>query len=189
MSVFRVKLNNESQGLLDLDSNGTQKTVSIQRTVYVMGPNRQNRLLKDGDTFTDCNYWKKFTKEVVGLENAFIEVVTDDGSIYSEVPSENVFPYVWSITADSDTSYTDNVIDILEDAGSSTITCQITNLNTTTGDDVRIRLNGAGTAIFDLKAGSTFTGDISLTKIEVDNQGTNNVDIQVIATISAGCSS
>lgn len=57
MSVFRVKLNNNAQGLLDTVS-GSQQSTSIQRTVYVMGPKKINRKLKDGDTCTDSNYWK-----------------------------------------------------------------------------------------------------------------------------------
>ena len=52
MSVFRVRLTNNRQGLLDVYDN--------QRTAYIMGPNRINRVLKDGEVFTDCNYWKRF---------------------------------------------------------------------------------------------------------------------------------
>ena len=84
MSVFRVKLNNASQGLLDTDINGVQNETSIQRTIYVTGPNRINRKLVDGEEFTDCNYWKRFTEDEMGAESAFIEVVTDDGSVYSD---------------------------------------------------------------------------------------------------------
>ena len=192
MSVFRVKLDNASQGLLDTDINGIQNETSIQRTIYVTGPNRINRKLVDGEEFTDCNYWKRFTEDEMGAESAFIEVVSDDGSVYSDNPGENTYPYVWSITADNDTTYADNQIDIIGDTGSSTQFCQITNQNETTGDDVKIRLNGSGTAIFDLKAGQTQifnVGELSLTLIEVDNSGTNDVNVQVIASIMGGCNS
>ena len=192
MSVFRVKLNNDTQGLLDTDANGVQNTTSIQRTIYVTGPNRINRKLLDGEEFTDCNYWKRFTEEEIGAESAFIEVVSDDGSVYSDNPGENTYPYVWTITANNGTTYEDNQIDIIGDTGSSTQFCQITNQNDTTGDDVKIRLNGSATAIFDLKAGATQifnVGELSLTFIEVDNSGSNNVDVQVIASIVGGCTS
>jgi hypothetical protein len=192
MSVFRVKLNNASQGLLDTDINGVQNETSIQRTIYVTGPNRINRKLVDGEEFTDCNYWKRFTEDEMGAESAFIEVVTDDGSVYSDNPGENTYPYVWTITADNGTTYEDNQIDIIGDTGSNTQFCQITNQNETDGDDVKIRLNGSTTAIFDLKAGATQifnVGELSLTLIEVDNSGTNDVDVQVIASITGSCNS
>lgn len=67
MSVFRVKLNNAQQGLLDIDPStdtsatfgmvGTPFTTSKQRQIFVAGPTNRYRLLQDGDTFTDCNYW------------------------------------------------------------------------------------------------------------------------------------
>ena len=86
MSVFKVKLNNTKQGLLDQNPlTGSQFAASVQRTIYVAGPGRTYRKLKDGDQFTDCNYWKRFTSTIVGDEAAFIEVVTDDGSVYSYI--------------------------------------------------------------------------------------------------------
>lgn len=61
MSVFQVQLNNAQQGLLDIDpATGAQENPSIQRTMFVEGPNRTLRELVDGATFTDCNYWKRF---------------------------------------------------------------------------------------------------------------------------------
>ena len=44
MSIFKVKLTNSRQGLLDVHDN--------QRTAYIMGPNRVNRKLKDGETYS-----------------------------------------------------------------------------------------------------------------------------------------
>jgi hypothetical protein len=41
-----------------MDTAGQAHGSSYQRTIYVMGPNKVNRKLKDGDTFTDSNYWK-----------------------------------------------------------------------------------------------------------------------------------
>lgn len=190
MSVFRVKLNNASQGLLDIGVDGVQNTTSIQRSVFIMGPNRRNRLLKDGDTFTDSNYWKKFTADVVGAENAFIEVVTDDGSIYLEDGSPNGYPQVWDISAEGGSTFEDNVADIIGDTGSYTVFCQITNMSSDDGDDVRLRLNGLTSAVMDLKAGQTQTfnpGELALTMIEVDNSvsGASTVDVQIVASIAS----
>ena len=193
MSVFRVKLNNASQGLLDLDENGVQKTTSIQRSIYVAGPNRINRKLLDGQEFTDCNYWKRYTVDEMGAENAFIEIVTDDGSVYSD-NTGSVYPYVWTIDVDASTTYEDNQIDIAADTNSYTVSCQIANLNSTSGDDVRIRLNGSVTAVLDLKAGQTQIfniGELALTLIEIDNSSSlaNTVTVQVLATIGVSCTS
>ena len=69
MSVFKVKLQNVDQGLMDLDPSthplssgsaatygqlGSPEDISLQRQIFVAGPNRTYRLLKDGETFTDC---------------------------------------------------------------------------------------------------------------------------------------
>ncbi|MBM3206896.1 MAG: hypothetical protein FJZ43_04730, partial [Candidatus Staskawiczbacteria bacterium] len=75
MSEFKVKLNNTNQGLMDLKADGSQFAESIQRTIYVAGPSKKYRKLFDGDTFTDCNYWKRFAYPQVPLSEAFIEVV------------------------------------------------------------------------------------------------------------------
>ena len=98
MSVFRVKLNNAAQGALDINpSTLLEFNTSIQRTIYVTGPKRIYRKLLDGETFTDCNYWKKFAYPQVPYDQAFIEVVSDDGSIYSEIEEENNYPMVYNI--------------------------------------------------------------------------------------------
>ena len=103
MSVFRVKLSNIDQGTLDLDPSSNTSTTygqlgeafgthnpnsedySRQRSVFVMGPNKINRLMVDGETFSDCNYWKRFAFPQTTHEHALIETVTDDGSIYSDI--------------------------------------------------------------------------------------------------------
>ena len=68
---------------------------SIQRTMFVAGPNRIYRELFDGQVFTDCNYWKAFDI-AVHPDTGFIEVLFDDGSVFSDIPSENTFPKVFS---------------------------------------------------------------------------------------------
>ena len=189
MSVFRVKLNNSKQGLLDIDpSTLTEFNTSIQRTIYVTGPKKIYRKLTDGETFSDCNYWKRFAFPQVPLEQAFIEVVTDDGSIYSDVEEENNFPKVYSLTVANGSTFDDNVCDIIGDTNSTANFVQISN--PTGGGDVRVKLNGLTGAIFDLLAGDTQVfnyGDLAVTKLQFDNDSGTDSDVQVIVSVKSGC--
>ena len=211
MSVFQVVLNNVGQGLLDLDPSsarsaygqnavtgqglGGQMDPSIQRGVYVMGPNLINRLLIDGSTFTDCNYWKQFAYPQVPYNEAFIEVITDDGSVYSSIASENVFPKVFDLSVVAGTTYTEtaNTADILSDTGGFAVFAQVTNKDGS--QDVKMRLNGVTDAIMDLPANSTQVfnaGDLSITKIEIDNSvsgATGPVEVQIVVSVRAVCNS
>jgi hypothetical protein len=144
MSVFQVQLNNIKQGLLDLDPSthplaggshtspvtygqlGTPFTISKQRQIWVAGPNRRYRLLKDGDTFTDCNYWKQFEYPQCPLERAFIHTIDDDGSIYSDVPEENTF--VKGATVTLSTSLADTVVDFVNTYGGPAKFLSVQNL-------------------------------------------------------------
>jgi hypothetical protein len=179
MSVFRVKLTNTRQGLLDVYDN--------QRTAYITGPNRINRKLKDGETFVDCNYWKRFAYPNVPLEEAFIEVVEDDGTIYSDKISENTYPKVYDLIAVTGSTYADNKADIVKDSGSWALFAQITNKSDS--DGVKVRLNGLNTAIIDLPAGSTqvfSVGDLTIGSIEVDNgSGSADVQVQILVSVSS----
>ena len=206
MSVFKVKLNNVRQGLLDRDPAtmqvagrglGEQINPSLQRQVYVMGPNLINRLLSDGEVFTDCNYWKRFAYPNVPLEEAFIEVVTDDGSVYSDMSGESTFPRVWDVTAVGGTTFAteDNIVDIAGESGGHAVFVQITNKNTAgSGEDVKIRLNGLTNATLDLAAGDTQifnAGDLSVSHIAIDNSasGAGDVDVQIVASVRSVCRS
>lgn len=198
MSVFRVKLNNTQQGRMDLrfDSNvegnhGSQFATSLQRTIYVAGPGKTYRKLFDGDTFTDCNYWKRFAYPQVPLSEAFIEVVTDDGSAYSDVASENTYPKVYNMLITQGTDFEDNVIDILGDTGGYAVFVQIANQGSTA---VRVRLNGVTDAVFDLGASETQvfnSGDLQVSKIEFVNNvsGGSTADVQVLLSVRSVCNS
>lgn len=176
MSKFRVRLSNTRQGLLDVYDN--------QRTAYIMGPNRINRKLKDGEVFTDCNYWKRFASPPLPLEEAFIEVLEDDGTIYSDTISNNTYPKVYDISAEAGTGFAQNKADIEGDSGSFALFAQITNKSETT--PVRIRLNGLDSAIIDLSAGNTQVfnaGEVTIGTIEVENSGSETVQVQMIVSI------
>lgn len=181
MSVFKVKLQNIKQGLLDMDpashplSAGTSsiygdlgnpEDVSLQRQIFVAGPNRTYRLLKDGETFTDCNYWKRFAYPQVSLEAAFIEVTTDDGSVYSDVPEENTFAAGAAETLTTDLA--DTVVDFVTTYGGPAQFLQIQNLDATAV--VNGELNGDTNVTFQLGGGETQIfnqGDLAITLLRL----------------------
>jgi hypothetical protein len=190
MSVFQVQLNNSKQGLLDVDpATGAQENPSIQRTIYVAGPNKINRELADGATFTDCNYWKRFAYPQVPLDQAIVTVLSDDGSIYSDVASENTFPAVYSTTCAAGSSYAANTIDIIGDTGSYAVFTQLKN---TSSDDVTVKLNGLSTAVFTLDGNTTQifnNGDLTLTSIAFANATGNPVTVETILSVKSVCNS
>jgi hypothetical protein len=170
---------------------GSPMNPSIQRTIYVAGPGRTYRKLSDGEQFTDCNYWKRFAYPQVSADHAFIEVVTDDGSVYSDVASENTFAKVYDLTVVAGTAFTDNVVDILGDTGGHAVFVQIANQGSTA---VRVRVNGTADAVFDLGASETQvfnSGDLSVTKLEFINtvSGGADADIQVLLSVKSVCNS
>lgn len=175
MSVFKVRLTNNRQGLLDIHDN--------QRTAYIMGPNHVNRKLKDGEVFTDCNYWKRFAYPNVPLEEAFIEVVSDDGTIYSDHVKDNTYPKVYNITAAAGSGFADNRADIMGDSGSFALFAQIVNQGS---ESVRVRLNGMDTAVIDLPASATQTfavGDLTIGLLEVANPSESPVNVQIVVSV------
>lgn len=187
MSIFKVKLNNKYRGNLDIDPGSASSSVldpSIQRTMYVSGPKGIRRQLKDGDTFTDCNYWKQFAFPQLSQEDAFIEVVYDDGSVYSDIPGENNVPRVYTLSVEDGSSYEDNVIDILGDNGGAAGFVQIHNF--ASGGAVKVKINSISNAVFDLDGGSIQqfnNGDINITKLEFRNESGSDSTLQVILSV------
>jgi len=206
MSVFKVALNNVEQGTMDLNPStatankrtgmglGSKFAVSKQRQVYVMGPNKINRLMVDGETFTDCNYWKRFAYPQVPQNEAFIEVVSDDGSVFSDVPGENTVPVVLAQTVTASTGYTDtgNEIDIVATYGGPAVFFQIENQDGS--DDITIKLNGRDSAVMTLAAGDNQifnSGDLVVTKVAMANlaSGNGDVDVQLVFSVVSQCTS
>lgn len=191
MSVFRVKLANAAQGKLEINpATGLPFTTSKSRTINVTGPKRIQRQLKDGEQFTDCNYWKRFAYPQVSLEDAFIEVVTDDGSVYSDVDSENVFPVVWkpgtSGVVSANTTYTDTnmSLDIVATYGGPAKFVQIQN--TDSSDSIKVRLNGLSGAILTIDPNSTQifnSGDIIINKLEFDNSFSGAAQVNAVEVL------
>jgi hypothetical protein len=210
MSVFKVKLQNVDQGLMDLDpsthplSSGAAATygqlgvpfgadntssgaASLQRQIFVAGPNKTYRLLRDGETFSDCNYWKRFAYPTVAHQFSFIETVTDDGSVYSDIPEENTFAKGNTETLDTDLSGT--VIDFVTSYGGSARFLQVQNLDSTIA--VTGELNGDTNVTFTLAAGETQIfnqGDLAITLLRLAaDSGTP--DCNWIASIRSTCNS
>lgn len=177
MSTFRVKLNQGQQGRLD--TTGT----SIQRTVFVPGPKGTFRKLKDGDTFTDSNYYKKFTTSELSVDDAFLEVVTDDGSPYSDIPEENVFVRVYSLTLDASSTYTAtaNIANILSDYGNAAVALTVSTAATVT---MRINSVSASTVTITSSAALTFDlNEVNAEHLSFANTATTTVAVTIIATI------
>lgn len=192
MSVFKVAINNKAEGVLDTNpSTGAQLVPSLQRTIYVAGPNRKIRELADGATFTDCNYWKRFAYPQVPLEYQIVEVLDDDGSIYSDIPGENTFPKVYNVTCAAGSTYTNNLADILTDTGGYARFVQMTNGGS---NDVLVKINGQSGAIFTLGTGDTQVfnaGDLAITSLAFDNSASGAAEavIQVICAVTSICNS
>lgn len=176
MSVFQVQLNNTVQGRLDLNpatdtvttygNLGTPFTVSKQRQIWVAGPNRRYRLLKDGDTFTDCNYWKQFAYPNCPLDRAFISVTSDDGSVYSDVADENVVTKGATVTLT--TAYTGTVIDFVNTYGGPAKFLSVQNLDASIA--IFGELNGDTNVTFKVNAGETMMfnqGDMVITYLRL----------------------
>lgn len=186
MSVFKVKLNNGTQGKLDVNPDtGTTFGISKQRQIYVAGPNRKIRILSDGDVFTDCNYWKRFTKEFMGEENAFIEIVSDDGSVYSENSEENT--YSVGNTLSVTTSFSATVIDFMDLYGSPARFLMVQNIDNSipiTGE-----LNGNSGVTFIVGPGETMMfnqGDVVITKLRLKSDS-GNPSVTYIASVRSDC--
>lgn len=179
MSKFRVKLNNGKQGLLDINPSST----SIQRSVYVAGPNRIYRKLNDGEEFVDSNYWKRYAYPQMPLEEAFLEVIEDDGSVYSDYTQNNNSPRVYLLDLSPGTDFVNNILDIQNQENGFATFVQITNNGT---ESVNVRMNADNNAIFSLKANETqifSQGELNLNKLEFKNESSEQVSVQIITSI------
>lgn len=177
MSVFVVQLTNVAQGLLD--TNGQSTGVSIQRGVWIMGPNKVNRLLLDGATFTDSNYWKRYAYPQVPQDQAIVSVVTDDGSVWADnPPNARTFPVSSSFTCTSAYSAT-NTIDYLGTYGSYASYVQIS----ASGAAATCRINGSVEITISTTASQIFNpGDLDISKLEFKGTGAT---VTVFATVAS----
>lgn len=181
MSLFQVKLNNGTQGMLDNDPYGD----SIQRSIYVAGPDRISVQLKDGQTFKGPNYWKRFAYPQTSKDQAFLIVLEDDGSVWSDYSDSNNVPKVYKLIVNTESNFEDNSIDIESYSGKFAEFVQITNQS---NEYVKIKLNGLSDAIFELgpKETQVFNyGEINIKKIEAApiESSEESVALQIILAI------
>lgn len=231
MSVFTVHLTNQfggsplvgdfsqtggqggarTTGEGNLDQVAQTSGTSIQRTAYVMGPNKINRKLVDGQTFTDCNYWLQFAPVSQGgsitaanVDQAFINVVSNDGSTYIAGVTTNS-PVAFGagaaglLTTTATGGYAAaNAINFLFTYGAPASFVQV--FNTGTSYPMLVRING--TAEMQIAANTNETialGDFPITKLEFSTfatgpTGTTATGIgpttyQVIAGVQSLCKS
>jgi hypothetical protein len=168
MSVFQVTLQNTKQGRLDIDpTTGVPFVTSKQRQIWIAGPHGTYRLRKDGDVFTDSNYFKQYCYPQMSLESAFLTCTTDDGSIYSAVPEENTFAVGGTFTLATAYNGT-NKIDFVTTYGSPAKFLQVTNNDAAIA--ITGELNGDTNVTFTLAAGETQvfnSGDLAITMIRL----------------------
>lgn len=199
MSTFQVKLQQSTavfgrSGQGNLDENALHNGTSVQRTIYVMGPNKVNRKLKDGDTFTDCNYWKRFAPVSEGGSmaeaDAFIHIVSDDGSVYQDgdvAASNFVKSYTKTIVDSTTFTATNNILNVLGDTGGRGVWATIS-----TNHDLTVRVNGSSASDFVVSGGSPFTfnnGDILIEKLAFDNASGTNAALAVVVGVHSICRS
>ena len=187
MSVFQVRLVSPVQGAGYAKDPSVVAGVSGQKTMEVNGPNLTRRRLFDGETFTSSNYWKRFAPISEGgsmpEDLAFIHIVTDDGSPYSDKDKGlNKFAKVVPLTVAALSDYADNVINIVGTYGGVATSCTIT-----TNHPISARLNSSSTAELDIAVGSvTFDNqELPLTSLEFagGGSGQSNATVQVTLAI------
>jgi hypothetical protein len=191
MSVFRVRLNAnqpqnlDSQGNLDFNpscGNGSNVEMypSIQRTMYLTGPNLEYLKLADGTTFSGSNYFKQYCVPFTTSTRAILELVTDDGTTW-DPENPGAFPVADSITVATSDTFSTNYVDIVALYGSYASYVQLKNNGTGATQDITVQLNGSSNAVFTLEAGDVqvFDDDFQITKVAFTG-GSASVTIEVI---------
>jgi len=190
MSTFKVKLTqgDKRTGDGNLDTQAQSSGTSVQRTMFAMGPGKINRKLKDGDTFIDCNYWKRFTYPTIPYNEAFIEVVSDDGSVYVDgKDSTSVKTYTKALLTATTHTTANNILDVVGDNGGPFKWASIT-----TDRDVTVRINGVAASDFVVALGTTHTfnnGDVLISRLTFANASGSTANVVVTGGVSIHCAS
>lgn len=171
-----------------LDEVAQTTGTSIQRTAYIMGPNRINRKLTDGQQFTDCNYYKRYCAAPVGPltpDTAILTIVTDDGSVWIDGQT-STFPRVYDVTVPDNTTFAQNTalaIKVLSDNGGPAVFTQIT----VSGTSVQVRLNGLATAVQTIGTSAVQIydkNDLQITLIEFQNSSLSTAaTVEVVVAV------
>jgi len=201
MSVFQVKLNqtnlfqgNQPSSQARFLDQSLISGSSIQRSFYAMGPNKTSRKLADGATFVDVNYWKRFAFPTLPVDQAFIVVISDDGSPWYEDSINNSFDKIYTPTINDNTQgenpsgshySSSNFIDVIGDNGSPAISAMF--YLTGSGTYPTFYFNGLTPGVVIPLNTSLFldVGEFPITNIAIDNTQTfhaalNSVEIILI---------
>ncbi len=165
-------------------SGGVWSETSVQMTMYAPGAKLTNRVLRDGQVFQDCNYWKQFTAANAGVSQAFIEVLVDDGVPY--VSGKTSYQtVVYTLTAAHNSAFSSNVVNILNDYGVPADSVSVT----VTGEDVVMRINGSSSSDMTVLHGTTVNDLKTISLLNFSNfvSGGGSSTITVLATIPANC--
>ena len=208
MSVFQVNLGEDVQGDLDRhftpgsgatpDTTPPEVSPSLQRQVYVMGPNKINRLLSDGEQFTDCNYWKRFapynaTSNPGGClaSEAFVEIITDDGSVWSDVDAENTYPIGQNAFTGADGTLGGGETETLDVQGElNSYAVSATVKNTGGANDMTVTVNGVASAVMTVDPGDTLVfgaGDMQITSLAIFS--TTGTTYEALLSVKSQCAS
>jgi hypothetical protein len=168
---------------------------SLQRTVWLTGPNNVKRELHDGDSFTDCNYYKRYCypyclgrTDQERLQNAILVCDYDDGSTWID-GSGDVHAYGGKGHS------LPTPVSVLLTAASPTLTIPsgsyanfvlMTNISPSSGAAF-ISLNG-GQATVTLDSGVTMTFDkseICITSITVTGISGGSEAVEVLYSVDS----
>ncbi len=178
---------NNSTGNGGYVSGGIWSETSVQRTMYAPGAKLTNRVLRDGQVFEDCNYWKQFSVENgAPISSAFIEVLVDDGIPY--VARQTSFQtVVYTLSVLQGSGFSSNVANILNDYGVAADSVSVTVV----GDDVVMRINGSSSSDLTVLNGSTVNDIKSVNLLNFSNlvSGGGTATVTVLATIPVNCRS
>ena len=156
-----------------------------QQSVNLPMPQGQGeKIFKDREVFEGSNYWKKYCVPSMSQEDAFLVIIEDDGTIYSEDDSENNQPFIVTKKVAAGSSYDDegNEVDLMKEQGTFATFVLIRNKNSS--QEVNVKINGSKNAILELDGNDEISfdkGDIPISKLNFDNSdGEEEVKLQII---------
>ena len=178
MSIFQVILAKFERGTTSREAFG-QQSVSLPTP-----QNQGERTFKDREVFEGSNYCKKYCTPSMSQADAFLVIIEDDGTIYSEDDSENNQPFIVTKKVAVGSSYNDegNEIDLMKEQGTFATFVLIRNKNAS--QEINVKINGSKNAILELDGNDEISfdkGDIPISKLNFDNSdGKEEVKLQII---------
>src|SRR5581483_3829787 len=110
-------------------------------------------------------FYKRYCQPAASPNDAILELISDDGSPYSDYYNENQFPVVSTLTIAGGSTYSAaNLIDYVGTYGNPAIFVQIS----VTGNNVTCKLNGSASALLPIAKNTTQTlqvGDLAVSSL------------------------